>query len=25
MKEEIRDLTFAFVFHAFVEGGTIHK
>jgi hypothetical protein len=25
VKEEVHDLTFAFVFHAFVEGGTIHK
>lgn len=25
MKEEVHDLTFAFVFHAFVEEGTIHK
>lgn len=25
MKEEVHDLTFAFVFHAFVEGGRIHK
>ncbi|MFT5486791.1 MAG: hypothetical protein ACI9JL_003756 [Paracoccaceae bacterium] len=25
MREEVHDLTFAFVFHAFVEGGTIHK
>lgn len=25
MQEEVHDVTFAFVFHAFVEGGTIHK
>jgi hypothetical protein len=25
MKDEVHDLTFAFVFHAFVDGGTIHK
>ena len=25
MKDEVRDLTFVFVFHAFVDGGTIHK
>jgi len=25
MREEVHDLTFAFVFHAFVEGGVIHK
>jgi len=25
MKDEVHDLTFAFVFHAFVEGGTLHR
>jgi hypothetical protein len=25
LREEIHDVTFAFVFHAFVDGGTIHK
>jgi len=25
MKDEVHDLTFVFVFHAFVDGGTIHK
>ena len=25
LKEEVHDLTFAFVFHAFVEGGTLHE
>ena len=25
LREEVHDVTFAFVFHAFVEGGTIHK
>ena len=25
MKDEVHDLTIAFVFHAFVDGGTIHK
>lgn len=24
LKEEVHDLTFAFVFHAFIEGGTLH-
>ena len=25
LEEEVHDLTFAFVFHAFVEGGTLHE
>jgi hypothetical protein len=25
LKDEVHDLTFAFVFHAFVEGGTLHR